>query len=713
MVNFNLSYSSYTLYLKSPIEFFYQYILHEKHTDKCIEVYGKAGTIVHTILEKAVKGVLTIQNFQKEFNKLWIKENLPALPDFTGRPLDIISFKNICIHGIKIINIYKSLGYSFITEEQIAVELDNIPVKGYIDVVVKKGDSTIIMDWKTNGKYESGKYKDQQLFYAYLYYRKYKILPNKLVWCFLKLKRQEEVSFTKNQIIKFEQELKRVIDEIKLKGIDINNYELGDWDTAFNKYKTLCREQEVKRQGGQTITLMLEKAKIYISNSNSDLDKKISEEFSYELKNSFFIKRAMGKKGVKFDGKKYFYLSKTNTLPIGFLNRLVGFLADEKYTIKIVDKRMKLREYDFLSKLNGIDLRDYQEEAVNHIIDKQITFLELATSGGKTAISAEVIRRNKKLTLYIVDRDVLLSQTKKELENFLQMEVGIIKEGKMNLKVVNIAMIQTLYSLLKKGDNALKIFLANVGTLIIDEGHTCAAKSFSEIGKWVWNADIRLGMSGTYEREDGNTMIIESVVGYNELKISAEKLIELDYIMKPIIQFYHYPCLSIIDNNYAEAYKMGVVNNRVRNKLITDLTNSFESNTTILLMVSQLQHGEILEEMIDDAVFIRGDIESNIRDKWIKELKQNKRKVVIGTSSIIQKGLNVPNLNCIINATGNLSSITTIQSLGRVLRKNKNKKEAMYIDFIDKGKYMQAHTKYRMEILKNQGHEIKMVDIND
>ena len=700
-MKFNLSYSSLSLYEESPLTFYFQYVLKIPAPDEVNQVYGLAGNIVHKALEYYIKGV--------PFNAVekWKEKGLDHKKGLNEKPLPLPEYLKCIEYGKKQIDMYRTMGYRFITELEVKfpyTEVPGVTIKGFIDLVAVKDDKVVFIDYKTDSpnSYYKGKHKKQRLFYAWMYYRKYKIVPDLCKWIYLKLSKTDEDKFTLKNIMEFDTYIKETVSDIYIKGMKRENYEEGDMSSIFNGYKSLVKQME-------PIQVQIQANEIYMPNITEKLANEINDIYKYELKNSYFIVKAMAKKGVMMSPYKMFYSFHRKTLPIGFLNSLWEFFMEREIPIDVIDKRVPLKEYPMPDKLNFFPLKDYQEGAVNKILKRKIGFLQIATSGGKTAIAAEIIRRTKGLSLFVIDRNLLLTQTKKEFETMLCRKIGTMTEGKVDLEVVNVATIQTLVSLIKKKDKDIFKILSNIKTLIIDEGHTVSTKSFLLLSKYVTNAQYRIGMSGTFDRPDGNSMIIESIVGRIEYDIPASTLIKNGHIMKPKISFLKLNNTTMPVGNYHEIYQTGVVENWIRNETIIKVA---KSEKTKLILVSRISHGEYLKEKIPGSVFINGSIDETTREKWIQEIKDNEINTIIGTVSIIQKGLNITNLEMIINATGNISSITTIQSLGRILRKHEGKAQPHYIDFYDEGKFLKEHSIERIRVLEEQGHEVKTLTYN-
>lgn len=728
MISFNLSFSSMNLYRQNPRLFYYQYIAKLAPPDEVSRAYGLAGNVTHDALEAYVN------NKPFDFAKEWKDKGLnDKYFGFNEQPLSPTTYKQCVEQGKKLIDRYKILGYKIIPEKKFEMKYnESVNIKGFVDVIAVKDDKILLIDYKTNSSKKKDQYLDQMKFYCWLYYRLEGILPDRCVWYFLKLNKEDVYIPKLKEILEFEKEQHNLINEILEKGDDINKYSINisEIDNPFNAYASLMKgESAIPEKEGQVV-LTLRDAKIYFNNISGELIKKLCTEFSFELKQAYFIKKSLIAKGIVSDGYKKFFNIKDNSLEIGFLNRVKSFLTEQNINYIINDERVPLKIYQMPDRLIGKELRDYQQQAVDYAMKHRIVTLEMATSSGKTTVAAEIIRQNKGLTMFLVDRGILLTQTKKEFEEMLGMSIGTITKGEIDLKVVNVATIQTIHSLLKKKDKQLIKILANVKTLITDEGHTVASDMFTKLGKYVLNADIRIGLTGTYNRPDGNEMVIESVVGKNDFIIEADELIKQGYIMKPKIHFYKYkhnylhievpkiedPKLTMKQREvkmkkmkYHLYYKHHITNNVERNKLLLEIVDKMKDKN-ILIITSEVEHGELLNESIPNSVFIHGKVDEPTREQWLDKMKSSESNIIIGTASIVQKGLNITNLDIMINATGNDSFIISLQSLGRILRKHKGKEHCYYIDFYDEEpEYFIEHTLNRINTFRNKKHEVTII----
>jgi superfamily II DNA or RNA helicase len=132
---------------------------------------------------------------------------------------------------------------------------------------------------------------------------------------------------------------------------------------------------------------------------------------------------------------------------------------------------------------------------------------------------------------------------------------------------------------------------------------------------------------------------------------------------------------------------------------------------SIMILCKMIKHCEYFLENIKDSQLIYGQTEDDIRQDTLQNFKEGKFKVLIGNLKIFNKGINLKNLEVLINAAGNAGDVTTVQTIGRVLRKNPGKENAYYIDFIDRGEYLFKHSKSRMQSLKDEKYIVTIQDI--
>ena len=253
--------------------------------------------------------------------------------------------------------------------------------------------------------------------------------------------------------------------------------------------------------------------------------------------------------------------------------------------------------------------------------------------------------------------------------------------------------------------------------LIIDEAHLAAVVT-EEIGKQAKNAYFRLGLSATPFRTDNQEIRIEGTLGGKIVEVSASDLIESGYLVPPKIFVVNINNVETAQT-YQEVYNLKVVRNWERNYRIKQFAEGFKAKgTPTLILVERREHGEILEGMIEDAVFVPGgdkgyddptDEEKNYRRRMLNAVEKN--EIVLIATQWANVGVDAPRISCLILAGTNQSPVTTYQQVGRVLRcvgKDVNdsikngKPEAIIIDFSSSHKNLKTHVNMRKRVYNNE-----------
>jgi len=118
-------------------------------------------------------------------------------------------------------------------------------------------------------------------------------------------------------------------------------------------------------------------------------------------------------------------------------------------------------------------------------------------------------------------------------------------------------------------------------------------------------------------------------------------------------------------------------------------------------MIRTLQHGPLLRSLIPGSIFVHGKISGEDRADLYKALQEKKIHCIIAT--VGKEGLNIPRLDAVINAEGLSSSVITLQKM-RSLTAASGKKYGIVIDFVDRGDYLNRHSRHRIKTYKRIGN---------
>ena len=314
----------------------------------------------------------------------------------------------------------------------------------------------------------------------------------------------------------------------------------------------------------------------------------------------------------------------------------------------------------------------------------------------------------KKKKTYAAAALSLEKQFNKELNSLIKVDLAAYKKAQS-------AWDNRQDTLLQKSQ--VRNLISTCNAFIVDEAHV-ASVVIEELGKQAKNAYYRLGLSGTPWRMDNQEIRIEGTLGRKIIEVSASDLIELGFLVPPKI----FVC-NVSENNggetYPDIYSNNIVNNWERNYRIKQFAEGFkEAGRPTLILVERREHGDILEGMIEDAVFVPGgdkgvddptDEEKNYRRRMLNAVENN--DIVLIATQWANVGVDAPKIATLILAGSNQSSVTTYQQVGRVLRcvgpnievsKQNNKPDAIIIDFMLEQKNLKSHCNMRKKVYRNE-----------
>jgi len=220
-----------------------------------------------------------------------------------------------------------------------------------------------------------------------------------------------------------------------------------------------------------------------------------------------------------WDGKKHLFSMAKRTFPTGLVSYCRDVLRQNGIDFVVEDQRINPILADTGGSIHGIQLRDYQQTIVEMALKKQRGIVQAPTGSGKTEIFAEIIARLNVPTTVYVTRTTIFHQTKDRLEERLQQKVGLIGDGYLDIKRVNVAMVQTTFM---SEDKRVLPLMKNTQCMIIDECFRWDTKVLLPGGRTQYISDIV---------EKGET---KEVVSWNEEKKVFENKRILRRIKKKI-----------------------------------------------------------------------------------------------------------------------------------------------------------------------------------
>lgn len=355
-----------------------------------------------------------------------------------------------------------------------------------------------------------------------------------------------------------------------------------------------------------------------------------------------------------------------------------------------------------------IMLRDDQVEVVNRFFTNTQALQEVATGAGKTIMTATLSHCAEKYgrTIVIVPNKDLVTQTEEDFRN-VGLDVGVYYGDRKDLnKTHTICTWQSLNILDKKSKNwdenialTLAEFLDGVQTVIVDEVHMAKAEVLKNLlTQNLQNAPIRWGLTGTVPKDNYEAQPIFASIGPVVGGIKAHELQEMG-----ILSDLHVNIVQMIDlpefKTYAEELKY-LVTNSDRLKYIAKLVKGLSDSGNTLVLVNRIDSGKQLVDLIDDAVFISGEVKGNKRQEEYKDHATNDNKVTVATYGVAAVGINIPRIFNLVLLEPGKSFVRVIQSIGRGIRKADDKDFVQIWDLTSTCKFAKRHLTTRKKYYK-------------
>jgi superfamily II DNA or RNA helicase len=442
---------------------------------------------------------------------------------------------------------------------------------------------------------------------------------------------------------------------------------------------------------------------------------KIKEAFRYSNP-QYFRLRAMG----KFSGNvpriiATFKLEENGTalsIPRGGKDKLLNILGDIEY--EIVDKQRKTKKVDFELD-QSFELRNYQQEAVQKILENKTCLIEAGAGAGKTemALAAASIGQ---VTGILVHKKILFEQWVGRINKRLGIpisKIGKVGGGKFQVgEKITVLMQQTARNYIDKLKN---IF----GAIFVDEVQFYGAKTFLEVVD-SFDAIYRVGMSARITRQDLKQFLIHDMFGPVVFKIGREDLVELGYtspvelhIVKTNFDydygneralrkrfensFIDFDELSAKEKlAYQEKFDMprkaypeyvdAASKDKQRNTLIYKwVIEEYQKGSRIIIFTKRRNHCEVWKKVlkthgIECAIFW-GTNRKKSEEKRIasdlKKMREGKIRIAIGTT--LDEGIDLPIVNAGFITYRNAKNPGQLeQQAGRFARLFKDKKSRLY-----------------------------------
>jgi superfamily II DNA or RNA helicase len=369
-----------------------------------------------------------------------------------------------------------------------------------------------------------------------------------------------------------------------------------------------------------------------------------------------------------------------------------------------------------MSKLTcTVTLRDYQQDALHIWLQTRNGVLVLPTGAGKTVIGIKAISALNVPTLIVVPTLELVKQWTHELEDKFGIEIGTYSGEGHILKPITVATYDTAYLRAEELGNRFLF-------LLFDEVHHLPSPGYANIAE-MFIAPYRLGLTATYEREDGCHNDLERLVGGKVYEIGIDKLRGThlaEYTTRKIVTDLTEDERKEYEKQYAvftdflqekhiilkspRDFRLLVMRSGRDPKAREALLARNRARHIALNSQSKLQAlSEIVENHFGDRMIIFTEHNSLVyaisREFLIPAIthttpKEERTEILdnfrtgkytsIVTSKVLEEGIDVPEASVGVILSGSGSKREYKQRLGRILRKKEGKLAILY-EIVSKG----------------------------
>jgi len=459
----------------------------------------------------------------------------------------------------------------------------------------------------------------------------------------------------------------------------------------------------------------------------------LRDYFKFEVPNAKFMPQYRGR---NWNGEIHLFDMRSKQLYIGLLDKLISFCENYRYTYKFEDNKFygmpfevnegisKEGVKDYMNSITSIRPRDYQIEGVYDALRHNRKLLISPTASGKSLMIYSVVRyysdKQKKILL-VVPTTSLVEQMYKDFEDYgwdAQTYCHKIYSGreKVSDAPVTITTWQSIYKLDRS-------FFEPYEVVIGDEAHLFKSKSLISIMTKLADAKYRFGFTGTLDGTQTHKWVLEGLFGPSYKIVRTAELMAKGHLSKLDITCLVLKHTPQIFPTYEDEVQF-IISHERRNNFIKNLAIDLKGNTLILFSRVE-SHGKPLFELIESSVksnrkvfFVHGGVDTVEREQVREITERESDAIIVASYGVFSTGINIRNLHNVVFASPSKSRIRNLQSIGRVLRKGKNKTKAMLYDISDdcthkaRRNYTLNHLIERIKVYNEENFNYEIINVN-
>ena len=462
------------------------------------------------------------------------------------------------------------------------------------------------------------------------------------------------------------------------------------------------------------------------------IEYELRDHFKFEVPNMKFMPQYRNR---HWNGEIHLYDMRSKQIYVGLLDKIVSFCKNYGYTYRFEDNKFYGLPFevndgisfegvkDYMNSICSHSPRKYQIEGVYDALRHNRKLLISPTASGKSLMIYSLVRyyvdKGQKILL-VVPTTSLVEQMYKDFLDYgwnADSYCHRIYSGreKSNDAPVTITTWQSVYKL-------DRTFFEDYNVVIGDEAHLFESKSLISIMTKLHHAKYRFGFTGTLDGTQTHKWVLEGVFGPSYKVTRTDELMKQGHLSQLDIQcivLKHPPQKFEVFEDEIQY----LISHEQRNRFITNLSLDLKGNTLVLFSRVEA-HGAVLYEKINNnkgenrkVFFIHGGVDTEERELVREITERENNAIIVASYGTFSTGINIKNLHNVIFASPSKSRVRNLQSIGRVLRKGKNKTKAVLYDISDdctynsRKNYTLNHLIERIKIYNEENFNYEIITI--
>lgn len=313
-------------------------------------------------------------------------------------------------------------------------------------------------------------------------------------------------------------------------------------------------------------------------------------------------------------------------------------------------------------------------------------------------------------TLIIVPSKSLVTQTEEDYVN-LGLDVGVFFGDRKEVGHMHtICTWQSLGSLCKKKsqleDDEFTIadMIEDVIAVIVDEAHSAKGDVLQEmLAGPLSGIPIRWGLTGTIPKDEVDKVRLLTCIGPVVGNITAKELQDKGVLAKLNINILQLDDSHVEYKTYQDE-KSFLTGDTKRLEYMAKLIKTLALEGNTLVLIERIETGEILQSLIPDSILINGSVKNDVRKEGYDTIRDGDNKVIVASYGVAAVGLNIPRIFNLVLIEPGKSFVRVIQSIGRGIRKARDKDHVDIWDITSNLKFSAKHLKARKVFYNEAGY---------